>query len=375
MIWTTLREKGKPALFLNCEDPSVKQWLSSPAVFVADLSDLETGESPIFFEEVQALDDAGLFLKGLIDRHINRPIYATGSSAFDLEAQHRESLAGRAHRHLLLPFSIIERLRAVAGNASEKNPLTQLKRRQVALDMAVYGGYPAVLAAPQPERELADLAEAFVLRDVSDRFRIRHLIGFRKLVQLAASQIGNLVNFSDWASLAAISSDTVTEYCRLLEEAHILRLVRPFVGGKRAEIISAPKVYFLDNGLRNQIFGGFQKLEERADRGALIENLVFSELSKVLNPVLDSLRYWRTKAGTEIDFVIEHQGRLLAVEVKAGDTRGRFGRGHRSFVEAYSPERLLMVGQGDHPALELGATRVDFLGVERVGSTVREWLG
>lgn len=374
LIWTTLEKRGEPALYLNCEDPSIRQWLISPALFLSDLDQLDIGSVPLFFEEVQALEDAGLFLKGLIDRRTGRPIYATGSSAFDLEARTRETLAGRAHRHLLLPFSIAELPVDAGGGPAPKGPLASLKRRRLALRMAVFGGYPAVLASPRPETELADLAEAFVLRDASDRFKIRHLGGFRKLVQLAASQIGNLVNFSEWASLAAISNDTVADYCRLLEDAHVLRLIRPFVGGKRAEITSAAKVYFLDNGLRNQIFGGFQGLEERADRGVLLENLVFAELSKVLNPLLDGLRYWRTKAGAEIDFVVEHQGRLLAVEVKAGDTRGNVGRGHRSFLDAYSPERLLVVGQGEHPARDVGSTRVVFLGVEELGSAVREWL-
>jgi hypothetical protein len=41
------------------------------------------------------------------------------------------------------------------------------------------------------------------------------------------------------------------------EESHLVKLVQPFVGGKRAEITSTPKIFFLDNGLRNFLFGGF----------------------------------------------------------------------------------------------------------------------
>ena len=151
------------------------------------------------------MEEAGLFLKGLVDRRTGRAIYATGSSAFDLEARTRESLAGRAHRHLLLPFSVAEL--AAARGAGQGRLIAKEKRRRRVERMLIYGAYPAVWTASAPERELADLAEAFVLRDVSDRFQIRHLEGFRKVVQLAASQIGNLVNFSEWASLAAISND------------------------------------------------------------------------------------------------------------------------------------------------------------------------
>ena len=372
LIWKTLAERGEPAFYINCEDPSMREWLTSPARFLVDLSEIGAGEGlPLFFEEVQALDEAGLFLKGLVDRKIGRAIYATGSSAFDLESRTRETLAGRARRHLLLPFSIDE---LPGSDHPSGSLLERAERRRLAKRAAVLGNYPGVWASSRPEDELADLAEAFVLRDVSDRFDIRHLGAFRKIVQLAASQIGNLVNFSEWASLAAIANDTVAHYCQLLDGAHIIRLVRPFVGGKRAEITSSPKVFFLDNGLRNQIFGGFTSLEERADRGALMENLAFSELSKVLNPLLDGLRYWRSKSGAEVDFVVEHQGRLLAVEVKAGDAHGKVGRGQRSFVEAYRPERLLVVNDGEHPSREVGESQVDFLGIERLAGTVRHWL-
>jgi len=289
-----------------------------------------------------------------------------------LESSTRESLAGRAHRHLLLPLSIDEL--PTPSDYPRGSQLDLAERRRLARRAAVHGSYPAVLSATTPETELADLAEAFVLRDVSDRFEIRHLGGFRKIVQLAASQIGNLVNFSEWASLAGVSNDTVAHYCRLLEEAHIIRLIRPFVGGKRAEITSSPKVYFLDNGLRNQIFGGFSSLGERADSGALMENLVFSELCKVLNPLLDGLRYWRSRAGAEVDFVVEHQGRLAAVEVKAGDARGKVGRGHRSFIEAYRPGQLFIVHGGSPATREVTSTRIEFIGIETFAESMRRWL-
>ncbi|MEO1083032.1 MAG: ATP-binding protein [Acidobacteriota bacterium] len=371
-IWRHLQRADTPALYLNCEDPSISGWLQSPALFLADLEELEIGAIPLFFEEVQALEDAGLFLKGLVDRRTGRSIFATGSSAFDLEAQTRESLAGRAHRHLLLPLSLAE-LPLPPGGPLPGGPLDRLRRAEQVPRAAVLGGYPSVWGAESPESELADLAEAFVLRDVSDRFRIRHLSAFRKIVQLAASQIGNLINFSEWASLAAVSHQTATDYAQLLEEAHIIRLIRPFIGGKRAEITQAPKVYFIDNGLRNQIFGGFQAFADRADRGALMENLVFTELAKSLNPLLDSIRFWRTKSGAEIDFVVEHQGRRLAVEVKAGNPRGKITRGQRSFIEAYAPELLLIVGAGGQEARHLDATRIEFIEPVDVARRVLEW--
>jgi predicted AAA+ superfamily ATPase len=371
LIWKTLEEAAEPVLFVNCEEPAMREWLSSPSAFLADVAEYAGAARALFFEEVQRLPEAGLFLKGLVDRRTGMRIYATGSSSFDLEAATRESLAGRAQRHLLLPLSLAE----AGAFFADGGPLAREERLSGLVErMMVYGGYPTVLTSGDPRRELASLVEAFVVRDASDRFRIRHPAALRKILELAASQVGNLVNLSEWAVLSNVGNDTVAEYCRLLEETHLLRLVRPYVGGKRAEITSARKVYLLDNGIRNQLFGGFQAAADRPDRGALLENLVFAELAKTVHPLLDGLSTWRSKSGAEVDFVVEHQGRLLACEVKAGDSRGLLSRSARSFLEAYQPEQLLVVNRRAFPEVVVGATRVRFLRAEDLAGAVEGFL-
>ena len=361
LIWKTLAENSRPTLFLNCEEPSIRSWLRSPAGLLADLEEW-LGEIPdLFFEEIQHLDEAGLFLKGLVDRRIGRHLFATGSSAFDLEAR-----AGRARRHLLLPLSLEE----VAATFEGPRLVREADLGREIERQAIFGSYPSVFASARPRDEIARLVEALVVRDASDRFRIQQTAAFRKVLELAATQIGNLLNASEWASLVGVSNDTVADHVRLLEETHILRLVRPFVGGKRAEVTSARKVYFLDNGVRNQLFGGFGPLSDRADRGALVENLVFAELAKSTNPLLDSLAFWRSKSGAEVDFVVQRRGRLLAVEVKAGDARGQIPRSARSFIEAYHPEIFLIVGAEPYPAVTLGSTEVRYLSLAELSPAV-----
>ncbi|MCP3963102.1 MAG: ATP-binding protein [bacterium] len=379
LIWHTLASDGRPVLYLNCEDPSVRTWLRSPALFLADLEELAPGVPILFFEEVQALSEAGLFLKGLVDHRSGKEIYATGSSSFDLEAETRESLAGRARRHLLLPLSLSEIAAAdgprEGGGDRRGAALGRLELAETVEQALIFGSYPSVHGAARPQEELAALVESYIVRDASDRFRIRHLAALRKLLALAASQVGNLCNFSEWGALAGISQDTVVEYCRLLEETHVVRLLRPFIGGKRAELTKTPKVFFVDNGIRNQLFGGFAPASGRSDRGALMENLVFCELAKNLNPLLDSLRYWRSKSKAEVDFVVEHQGRLLACEVKAGDARGKISRSARSFLDAYRPQRFLIVHSGARENVEVGESRVELLALADLESAVRDFVG
>jgi|GEM_PF-2871003 len=90
--------------------------------------------------------------------------------------------------------------------------------------------------------------------------------------------------------------------------------------------------------------------------------------------LLDPVRYWRSKSGAEVDFVVEHQGRLMAVEAKLGNARGRITRSARSFVEAYQPEHLLVVNEERAPRLSLGSTGVRFVRPEDLGGAVRDFV-
>ena len=163
----------------------------------------------------------------------------------------------------------------------------------------------------------------------------------------------------------------VADYAAILEETHILARVRPFAGGRRAELTSMPKVYFIDNGLRNHLAGGFEPLERRTDVGKLMENLVFGELHKRW-PWPGELRFWRSKNGAEVDFVLEPEpGRLIAVEVKAGASpRRRISRGARSFLTACSPAELVVVHRGEGAEEQVEGTRVRWLPIEELP----EWL-
>jgi predicted AAA+ superfamily ATPase len=205
-LWAYLAERGEPALFIDCEQPLVRAWCQSAPLFLADLEQLVDRPVPLFFEEVQHLEEAGLFLKGLVDRRIGVPILVTGSSSYHLGARTRESLAGRATRTRLLPFSLDEvSLESLGKPAIVRD---RLREEEFALHLVV-GGYPAVWLSQTPEVLLADLLEAVVLRDASDLFRIGRPDAFRQLLHLLAGQSGQLVNLSEWASVLGINRDTV----------------------------------------------------------------------------------------------------------------------------------------------------------------------
>jgi len=187
---------------------------------VADLPSLVTdGPDVLFLEEVQWLEEAGLLIKGLVDHRPGFPIVVTGSASFHLRSRHRESLAGRATRHVLLPLSLAE----VAPAVDLAPAMLWLERLDVFERMLRVGGHPEVWLSDVPEVVLGELLSAFVLRDASDLFAVERPDAFRRLLQLCAGQVGNLVKVAGLAEVCGINSRTVARYLGLMEEAHVIR--------------------------------------------------------------------------------------------------------------------------------------------------------
>jgi predicted AAA+ superfamily ATPase len=356
LIWHHLLSQTSPFLLINCEERSCRDLCDSPALFLKEIQEITSSMPGLFFEEIQHLSEAGLFLKGLVDLMPDVPIFVTGSSSYHLKSKTRESLAGRAIRLYLLPFGLEE-----VSPMREPPFIADQKRRDALREIVLWGGYPEVYLSHNRQAVLAQLIEAFVLRDASDLYNVRRPDAYRKLLSLAASQIGNLVNFSNWAENTGVSVTTVTEYLNIMAESHIVKLVRPFVGGKRAEITSTPKIYFLDNGLRNFLFGSFTPLDQRGDYGALVENFVLSELCKYTHPLLDSVFYWRSSSGAEVDFVIRKSDLILPIEVKAGSLkRPGISRSLRSFIQAYRPAKVIVFNETLQDRMEIAETVILF---------------
>ena len=367
LIWSYLQLYRRP-LFVNLEERRMRAWCASPADFLASLEDLGEGIDLLFLEEAQWLPEVGLFIKGVVDQHPGFPVFATGSASFQLRSRTRESLAGRASRHVLLPFSLAE-----VAPAEGRSPVElRLERQRASERMLEVGGYPAAWLSEEPRRVLSELVESFVFRDASDLFNVTRLDAFEALLRLAAGQVGSLVNLTEWASLCGVSQDTVARYLAMMEQAHLLELVPAFVGGRRREITSARKAYFLDNGLRTLLLS-MSGEPSPTERGARAENLVFSELRKGL-PWSRRVRYWRTASKAEVDFVVSDGDRLLGVEVKAGRlTRPKLARSSRSFVDAYSPQELWVVNSELEHEGRLGETIIRWVPLASLPEHIDRW--
>ncbi len=371
LIWQWLAFKQREVLFIDCEQPLIQAWCKSAPSVASDLRDSFSRTPVLFFEEVQHLQDAALFLKGLVDRKPDVPVLVTGSSSYHLHSRTRESLAGRATRARLLPFSLEE----ISTGLEASVPMTRSRKQEELLERhMIFGGYPEVWLSSHPERTLTDLLESFVMRDASDLYRLKRPDAFRTLLSLAARQVGSLVNVSEWAQILSVSRETVYTYLEILQSAHVLELVRPFAGGRRSELTRSPKVYWIDPGLRNRLLADFRPLGQRQDRGPLLENWVFTEITKHL-PALGEVFFWRSTSGAEVDFIVKSGDRLSALEVKsARSPRKKITRSIRSFIDAYHPDFLGVVHPGIQACESLSGTQLEWLPPQQVATWLKHHL-
>ncbi len=162
---------------------------------------------------------------------------------------------------------------------------------------------------------LNDIYQTYLMNDVRHYVAVGHFVGFNRLLRLLATQIGNLVNVNELSRECGLPYAACEDYVFLLQKMYIIKLVEPYFTNQRKVISKMKKVYFCDLGLRNRIYNSFNEMAFRMDNGAIFENEVFLELWRNKRSA-DSLLFYRTQSGTEVDFVIDGSKRKFAVECK-----------------------------------------------------------
>jgi hypothetical protein len=134
--------------------------------------------------------------------------------------------------------------------------------------------------------------------------------------------------------------------------------VPAFSGSARKHLLSTPKFYFFDLGVRHAAAG----LEPTRDTvlahpGPLLEQWVAVEIHKRLGYSGGGrLSYYRTKAGAEVDFTVEIGRRLVPMDVKwTDDPRREAARHLIAFLTDHPRARnAYLVCRCERPAADSG---------------------
>lgn len=306
---TLIREalQGKDFLFLDGDDPSVKEQLTNP-----NTKEIETiiGNSKIvFIDEAQRVEHIGLTAKIIHDQFKNVQLIMSGSSAFELRNHTNEPLTGRKFEYFLFPVSYEEYERSVGYLDAARDLENRL----------IFGFYPDVINNRGQEREiLNEITQSYLFRDILSFGSIRKPDVLEKILRALAFQVGSEVSHNEIAQLTGVDKNTVSSYIDLLALSYIIYPLTSFSRNLHNEIKTNRKIYFYDNGIRNAIIQHFNPVGLRNDIGALWENFLMSERLKRnhYHQYYSNKYFWRTKQQQEIDYVEESDGKITGFEFK-----------------------------------------------------------
>lgn len=343
-----LQLQGDSVYFLNLDRKDILDDLNLNPENLFKSCPLEIGKKIIvFIDEIQYLDDATNFLKLLFDEYSSRlKIVATGSSAFYIDKQFKDSLVGRKKIFQMGTLDFQEFLhfknrddlaQEVAKLKSKKTvkPINESLLWAYMDEFINYGGYPAVIL----ENNFAEKIE--ILREIRDSYIKRDLLEsgvtdqtkFYRMLMLLASQSGNMLNVSEISNTLRLTAASVEQYLYVLQKCFHITLVKPYYNNLRKELTKMPKVYVNDLGLRHILINYFAPIEQRADKGVVLENFCFRVL--IENYEQDQIKYWRTSDGNEVDFIVETQyNKGIAIEVKFNEQETKLSK-FKKFIENY----------------------------------------
>ncbi|MFC4873243.1 ATP-binding protein [Negadavirga shengliensis] len=268
---TLIREvlRGKDFLFLDGDDPLVKQRLTNPNT--KEIETIIRSSEIVFIDEAQRIENIGITAKIIHDQFKNVQLIMSGSSAFELRNHTNEPLTGKKFEYFLFPISYEEYEKSVGYLDATRDLENRL----------IYGFYPDVINNRGDEREiLNEITQSYLFKDILSFANIKKPEVLEKIVRALAFPVGSEVSYNEIAQLTGVDKNTVSSYIHILELSYIVYPLTSFSRNLRNEIKTNRKIYCYDNGIRNAIIQNFSPIVLRNDIGILWENFLISERLK-----------------------------------------------------------------------------------------------
>jgi predicted AAA+ superfamily ATPase len=225
-----------------------------------------------------------------------------GSSARKVRRGHANLLGGRAVRHELFGL--------VSAELGHEFDLTRAVN---------HGVLPRHYLSEHPMRQLRAYVDDYLKEEIAAEGLIRNLPAFSDFLRAAALSDTGLASYATIARECGVSTNGVREYYQILVDTLIGRFLPAYTARPKRRVIQAPKFYFGDVGVVNQLARRGRIEPGSPLYGQALENLIHHELTayREYRETAWELSYWRLASGTEVDFVLSGPAGLVAIEVKA----------------------------------------------------------
>ena len=331
---TTLSEQTAAAF----NGPSQRFDLENPRDLNRLLDDplmaLEGPRGLVIIDEVQRRPDLFPVLRVLCDRRPSPAKFLIlGSASPELIKQTSETLAGRIHYYNLGGLNLNE------VGFQEVNRLW------------LRGGFPpAWLAKHDVDAALwtMSLVRSFLERDLPELGVRVASTAMRRFWTMLAHWQGQTWNSSVFARSFGVADTTVRRYLDILTGALVVRQLPPWFENIRKRQVKAPKIYLRDTGVLHTLLGieDADALHSHPACGASWEGFLIESIIQLLELSEESVYFWGTHTGAEIDLLVTHAGKRFGIEIKR-TTSPKVTPSMRSALEALQLEEVIVVHAGE----------------------------
>ena len=312
--------RGQNFAYLNFDDKQLlDRW--DEDVVTRMLDDIYPNYTHLLLDEVQNLPGWDLWVSKLYRRGKN--LVVTGSNANMLSSEMATVLTGRYLPVNMLPFSLLEVAEWHGVDVQNASPADQ--SAALLADYLRNGGYPETIAAREiAPNYLATLFDSILLKDIAKRHNVRKTVELYNIASYLLSNFCNPLSFNGIAAAVNVPSvSTVQRFCGYLTEPFIFFFLPRFSNKLKVMKKADQKVYIIDNGFVGAAAFGLGK-----NLGRLLENQVFVELVRQGYKPGQTLFYYHSRTGKEVDFVTCQGGRVerliqVCYDLSAEKTRRR----------------------------------------------------
>ncbi|HDP94676.1 MAG TPA: ATP-binding protein [Candidatus Aminicenantes bacterium] len=330
---STLLKKNIPdSLYIDLLQPDLFRSYAARPERLLETVHAQPEKRVVVIDEIQKIPDLLPAVHSLIEEKQGRRFILTGSSARKLRLGGINLLGGRALYKRLHPFT--------AGELKEKFSLTETLNT---------GLIPVVFSARDRNAALSAYIDLYIRQEVMMEGWTRNFGNFSRFLEAISFSHGSILNLSNVARECQVERKIVESYVTVLEDLLMARKLNVFSRRAQRQVAVRPKFYFFDVGL-------FRKLRPKGPldvpgeiEGPALEGMVFQHLQAFVDHQNKELEiyFWRTRSGSEVDFILYGQELFCAIEVKNTTIiRPADLRALKTFLSDYPRSRGILVYRG-----------------------------
>ena len=323
-----------------------------PAGFVNSL------QKPVILDEVQRVPSIFLPIKADVDlnRDNNGQYALTGSANPLLAPKLGDALTGRMALLSLWPLSQGELigkeeafLNKIFAEDLGKREVIPCSKEDI-VDRLLIGGFPNMHKANDEEARQAwcdSYVSLTLQKDIQQLSQIEGLAHMPQLLQIIATRVGGILNFSNLAVECQIPVTSFRRYMSLLQSLFLLHTIPAWSVNLGKRLIKSPKVYFVDTAIlmHSLRFDKLRLINSPGIIGKAVENFVINELCKQISWSKKRINIFHCRFAdnqSEIDVILEDErGKVVGIEIKASETIGPEDFRHIAKLEEVAGDKFL----------------------------------